>query len=1359
MSGDLASNWDNFRAEFEDYVLATGLRDKAKEVQAATLRRVMGSGCRHIHKHNLGLSAEQGKDPEVILDALEEYFKPARNVIFERYMFGICKQDEGEPIDSFVTKLREKAASCEYGQLREDLIRDRLVLGVSDESVRRRLLREKDLTLASAIDICRAAEMTDMRIKAITQDRSLETLHATDGHRPWVSPRQEHSNRIQSKALAASENAQCKFCGNTHRRGRDFCPAFGKNCRHCGTANHFAKVCMKRGRDMRQLHAADTEVSGDTGRFDTEAHIYTAESIGAVQGRGQRWFANIKMTGGFQRCQLDSGATCNVMSIKDVRRLAPGAKLLPSQTRLVLYSGQSMHSIGIFQTECVVRGKTHKLQFEIVRGGQRPLLSGETSERLGLMHFTIPEELMMLGHDSSGTLTRQHLVQTYHDVFNDPVESLPGDVHFELNTDVAPVQASPRNVPVALRDAIKSQIDKYEKDGHLISVSEPTEWISNMVIVRQPNKLRICIDPKSLNKALRRSHYIMPTLEDVLYKLPRARIFTLVDARDAFLQCRLDEESSFTTTFWTPWGRKRWLKLPFGVSVAPEIYQRKQHELLVGLSGIEPIADDILIVGCGETDELAIQDHDKNLLALMQRCREVKLRLSLNKLQFRVREVKFHGHILSAEGLRADPEKVRAVQDMPRPEDAKAVQRFIGFVTYLARFMPHLSEVCEPLRRLLDKDVPWHWLPKHDAAVGEIKRLVTAAPVLRYYDVAKPVVIQSDASQRGLGCCLLQEGQPVCYASRALTPTEQNYAQIEKECLSIVFACQRFHYYLHGRAEITAETDHKPLISIFTKPLLTAPKRLQSMLLTLQAYNLKVVYRPGPDMHISDTLSRATVPSLGADAKYMTQTICSLQVAQEATELINQADYLNVTSQRLNQIRTHTEADECLQVLKEVVLQGWPDCREDTPLVVREYWSIRDEISAQDGVLFKSQRVIIPKSLRAEMLKRIHASHVGGDACYRQARDTLYWPNMHSEIKDYVSQCSACNEYAHKQQRETMMSHALPSRPWQILSMDLFKQAGKDFLIMVDHYSDFWEIELLPDLSAETTVLRCKAQFARHGQPDRVITDCGGQFDGETFRKFAREWDFDHVKSSPRHPKSNGKAESAVKIVKNICKKAASAGDDPWLAILQWRNTPSEGMHSSPAQRLMSRRLKTPLPVADALLEPRVVTGVSDRIRGKHQSAKLWYDKSARDLPELCIGQDIRMKPLPGDRTGRWRRGVCLRQVGPRSYLVDVEGALYRRNRVDLRPAEKDAIRHPPQQHSPAECSSPLEASLAGPASNVRAGNDDEGLGVPESDTQRQGCPGRPRPRPSLTVSPPPPVLEHRTTSGRVIRAPNRLDL
>uniref|UniRef100_A0A8C7JBX1 Gypsy retrotransposon integrase-like protein 1 n=1 Tax=Oncorhynchus kisutch TaxID=8019 RepID=A0A8C7JBX1_ONCKI len=360
-----------------------------------------------------------------------------------------------------------------------------------------------------------------------------------------------------------------------------------------------------------------------------------------------------------------------------------------------------------------------------------------------------------------------------------------------------------------------------------------------------------------------------------------------------------------------------------------------------------------------------------------------------------------------------------------------------------------------------------------------MKSLASSMPVLRYYDVMKPVTIQSDSSQRGLGCCLMQEGQPVAFASRALTPTEQNYAQIEKECLSIVFSCQRFHHYLYGRDLVIAETDHKPLIAIFSKPLLNAPRRLQSMLLTVQNYSLKVIYKPGPEMYISDTLSRATTQCTGRGTVYLQQAICSLQQEQQDVQQINQADYLNVTDHRLAQIRQHTDKDEHLQSLKSMALAGWPYLKEETPFTVREYWTFRDEISLQNGVLFRGQKVIIPKSLRPEMLTRIHSSHVGGDACYRQARETLYWPNMQAEIKDFVSNCTTCNEYAHEKQKETMMSHELPTRAWQIVSMDLFSHRQKDYLLIVDHYSDFLEIELLPDLSAETVIKRCKAQFAR----------------------------------------------------------------------------------------------------------------------------------------------------------------------------------------------------------------------------------------------------------------------------------------
>ncbi|KAG8125492.1 hypothetical protein E2320_020682 [Naja naja] len=179
-------------------------------------------------------------------------------------------------------------------------------------------------------------------------------------------------------------------------------------------------------------------------------------------------------------------------------------------------------------------------------------------------------------------------------------------------------------------------------------------------------------------------------------------------------------------------------------------------------------------------------------------------------------------------------------------------------------------------------------------------------------------------------------------------------------------------------------------------------------------------------------------------------------------------------------------------------------------------------------------------------------------------------------------------------------------------------------------------------------------QFARYGQPNVVITDNGPQFVSLQFKKFAAGWEFDHITSSPHQPQANGKAESAVKIVKNLCRKALDESRDPWKAILHWSNTPTEGMDSSPAQRLMSRRLKTSLPMANKLLEPMVIQGVPERLQEKRQVAKAKYDESARGLPELKVWERIQMKPLPGDRTGCWEMGSCLQQVAPHSYLVDV---------------------------------------------------------------------------------------------------------
>ena len=244
----------------------------------------------------------------------------------------------------------------------------------------------------------------------------------------------------------------------------------------------------------------------------------------------------------------------------------------------------------------------------------------------------------------------------------------------------------------------------------------------------------------------------------------------------------------FLTTFNTPFGRYRWKRMPFGISSAPEVFQCRMHEVTERLKGAEVVADDFVVVGFGDAVEEATLDHDHNLETFLERCAERNLKLNDRKLKLRMQEVPFIGHIASSEGLRVDPYKVQAIMKMPPPTDVAAVQRLLGLAQYLSKFLPHLSDITKPLRELTQKDTEWVWEQAQQDALAALKQSVSSTPVLRYYSLDKEVTLQCDASQSGLGAALMQNNQPVAYASRALTPTETRYVQIEKELLAIVFA-------------------------------------------------------------------------------------------------------------------------------------------------------------------------------------------------------------------------------------------------------------------------------------------------------------------------------------------------------------------------------------------------------------------------------------------------------------------------------------------------------------------------------------------------------------------------------------------
>ena len=241
--------------------------------------------------------------------------------------------------------------------------------------------------------------------------------------------------------------------------------------------------------------------------------------------------------------------------------------------------------------------------------------------------------------------------------------------------------------------------------------------------------------------------------------------------------------------------------------------------------------------------------------------------------------------------------------------------------------------------------------------------------------------------------------------------------------LAIVFAVEKVNDYTFGRRTVV-HTDHRPLKSILKKPLHRAPKRLQGMMIRLQKYHLEVRSEKGNKMFLADTLSRAYLPLSKQD--------------ETEFETIYTIKFLPISESRLLQIQRATEMEESLQILKPVLQQGWPEDKSALPPIISPYFKTRDEMTVQDGLIFKGERVVVPQSCREELLRRIHNSHVGVNGCLSKARECLCWPGMTGDIKNHVSTCEACREYERSQTKETLMSHETPSRPWQYVTADLF---------------------------------------------------------------------------------------------------------------------------------------------------------------------------------------------------------------------------------------------------------------------------------------------------------------------------------
>lgn len=467
----------------------------------------------------------------------------------------------------------------------------------------------------------------------------------------------------------------------------------------------------------------------------------------------------------------------------------------------------------------------------------------------------------------------------------------------------------------------------------------------------------------------------------------------------------------------------------------------------------------------------------------MIRCREMDIKLNPDKTEIGKSELPFFGHLITAQGLKIDPAKVKAIQEMPAPTSKAELQTILGMVTYLQRFAPNLSEITAPLRQLLSKDIEFSWDRPQKEALQKVKSIITQNPgtVLAYFDPDKEITLQVDASKYGLGATLLQEGKPVCFASKSLTPAEVNYAQITKELYAILFGCKKFHQYIYGK-RIKCQTDHKALEAIWKKGMHAAPPRLQRILLHLQQYDIDLAFVPGKEIPLADTLSRKFLPDTCPEIA----DSCSLD-----WHVHGDMSNLPVSDQKMDQIKKATHCDPQMQILSKVILEGWSNDRSQCPKPILEFWNFRDELSVVNGIILKGSRILIPTELRPLMLETIHGAHLGVEKCTQRAREVLFWPNMTADIKSKVLQCPICIEHRCSNAKEPLQPSKTPDRPWQVCATDLFHWNNADYVLLVDAYSKYFEVSQLSNTKSSTVMDKLKGYFSRHGIPETLYSDNG----------------------------------------------------------------------------------------------------------------------------------------------------------------------------------------------------------------------------------------------------------------------------
>ena len=1204
--------WPQYAERVEHFFKANGIDGDEKRL--AAFMSLIGPQVYKLLANLVAPKKPGEKKYEEVVAELKKHYDLQPSEIMQRFRFHTRIRKTEESIGTYLAELKALAQKCNFkSDTLNEMLRDRLVCGINEDSIQKRLLSVADLTYDSAVK------------KSLAMEAAMQNAKEMQARKDEVNVGDEQVHAVQQRPSRSHERSspqrECFRCGNTNHTP-DRCRFKDARCFSCGKIGHIGRVCRSRkGRTVQTVRDQVVEEEG----LRSEATEYHLHAL-STQQSSDPITVEVSINGEQVHMEVDTGAAVSLVSDVVCKQLWPSLALQQTPVKLKTYSGAPLEVKGRAQVEVRYQGQEASLPLLVVAGEGPSLLGRDWLTQLRLDWKSICNIRIK---------ALEEVLSKHEKVFQDGLGTLEGyKATLHVDPNASPKFCKARTVPYAMQELVEKELDRLVDEGILEPI-QFAEWAAPIVPVLKSDKktVRICGDfSQTVNKAAKVDAYPIPKIRDLFAKVAGAKKFSILDLSQAYQQVQLNEQSRKYVVINTHRGLFQYNRLPYGIASAPGIFQRVMESLLRNIPGVVVYIDDILITGKDEEKHLA------TLEKVLDRLETAGLRLQRKKCHYLMSSVQYLGHRIDAHGLHPTEEKLRAIKEAPEPNNVGELKAFLGMLSYYSNFIPNMATALHPLYQLLKQNAKWKWTAVEQATFQKAKDLLLSSQVLVHYDPDQEIVLACDASESGIGAVLSHRqpdgtDKPIGFVSRTLTDTEKRYSQLEKEGLACVFGVTRFHAYIYGRS-FTLITDHKPLQGLLGQNRAISPQaagRIQRWALKLANYHYTLEFRPTHKHANADALSRLPLPEKPACVPVPAEMVLLTEMLQSAP----------ITAA---QIARWTRTDPVLSKVLRCIKEGWPEQADDA---LKPYWQRRLELSVMDDCILWGNRVLIPKQGRPLILDELHGGHPGASKMKALARMFVWWIKMDSDIEQLVKQCPQCQQSQQNPPAAPLHPWQWPLRPWTRIHIDFAGPVqGKMLLIAVDAHSKWIEAQPMTTTTAKATIEQLRVMFARWGIPETIVSDNGPQFVSHEYEDFCRLNGTRRVLVAPYHPSSNGLAERAVKTVKQgIAKLTEGSLQDKISRFLySYRLTPHTTTERPPAELMIGRQLRSRLDLVKPQLEKRV--------QEKQQKQKETHDNHAK-WRSFKEGEEVFAKNYSG--TGdKWLSGKIVQVTGPVSAVIEL---------------------------------------------------------------------------------------------------------